>query len=235
MEKSKVFNKILLSSLAFGVSFGIGMLFGDGNIKKALAVGGIGGVSVFAGTVVTDKEPNTSSEKDNSIDELQKKQELKSVNDNLSATTEDVSQPKEQEKSIESSNIVEETPEISISLGEDESPQLETDLNESEEIVEEEPISKIKSPFESLDDIVEADPFSESESPVESLEEMPEMSMEEPISELESPEVDPFAESEPPAESLEEIPEAIVEEPFFELGAPAESLEEMPEAIAEEP
>ena len=100
MERSKVVNKILLSSLAFGVSFGIGMLFSDGNFKKALAVGGIGGVSVFAGTVITDKEQNESVEQENSINELQEKQERESANDNVQTPIENLAQPEEQINSI---------------------------------------------------------------------------------------------------------------------------------------
>ena len=50
MESAKVVNKILLSSLAFGATFGIGMLVKDDNIQKALiGTGAVGSMACVAG------------------------------------------------------------------------------------------------------------------------------------------------------------------------------------------
>ena len=73
MESAKVVNKILLSSVAFGVvSFGIGMLINSNQLNqlnKALTTGAIGGVASVAGALVTGSKKNIQEEQtDNSSD-----------------------------------------------------------------------------------------------------------------------------------------------------------------------
>ena len=59
MKSAKVVNKILLSSLAFGGSFCIGMLINDADIKQALATGAIGTTACVAGTFATGNNKET--------------------------------------------------------------------------------------------------------------------------------------------------------------------------------
>jgi hypothetical protein len=56
MESPKVINKVLLSSVAFGVSFGIGMLVSKADIKKALTTGAIAIPASLAGALVSERK-----------------------------------------------------------------------------------------------------------------------------------------------------------------------------------
>lgn len=56
MESPKVINKVLLSSVAFGVSFGIGMLISKADIKNALTTGALAATAGFAGTLVSERK-----------------------------------------------------------------------------------------------------------------------------------------------------------------------------------
>ncbi|MBE9166688.1 hypothetical protein IQ238_03790 [Pleurocapsales cyanobacterium LEGE 06147] len=56
MESPKVINKVLLSSVAFGVSFGIGMLVSEKDIKNALTTGALAATAGFAGALVSERK-----------------------------------------------------------------------------------------------------------------------------------------------------------------------------------
>jgi hypothetical protein len=63
MESPKVINKVLLSSVAFGVSFGIGMLVSENKIKNALTTGALAATAGFAGTLVSDAKHREAERK----------------------------------------------------------------------------------------------------------------------------------------------------------------------------
>ncbi len=68
MESAKVVNKILLSSLAFGATFGIGMLVKDNNIQKALmGTGAVGSMACVAGALVTNNKKDSHDNQDNEL------------------------------------------------------------------------------------------------------------------------------------------------------------------------
>nr|MDJ0594452.1 hypothetical protein [Pleurocapsa sp. MO_226.B13] len=72
MESAKVVNKILLSSLAFGATFGIGMLVKDDNIQKALmGTGAVGSMACVAGAIVTNNKKDSHNNQDNSLSDSQ--------------------------------------------------------------------------------------------------------------------------------------------------------------------
>ncbi len=66
MESPKVINKVLLSSVAFGVSFGIGMLVSQADFKnelKALTTGALAATAGFAGVLVSDAKHREAERK----------------------------------------------------------------------------------------------------------------------------------------------------------------------------
>ena len=69
MESAKIVNKILLSSLAFGVvTLGVGMLVKEDNLKKALmTTGAVGSMTCVAGALVTN---GRRSSEDSQVDNL---------------------------------------------------------------------------------------------------------------------------------------------------------------------
>ena len=74
MASSNVFNKILISSLAFGVSFGVGMLISDKNINQSLVTGGLAGTAGLIGASVARTKKEELPEGINSLEELKAKE-----------------------------------------------------------------------------------------------------------------------------------------------------------------
>ncbi|MGL6341102.1 MAG: hypothetical protein ACRC80_18430, partial [Waterburya sp.] len=73
MESAKIVNKILLSSLAFGATFGIGMLVTNNeNIKKALmGTGAAGSMACVTGALVANKKKDSQNYQDNDSSDIQ--------------------------------------------------------------------------------------------------------------------------------------------------------------------
>ena len=74
MESSKVINKIIVTSLAFGVSCGAGFLITEKNIQKSLLVGGLAGAAGLVGASVAGNKQEELPEGVNSLAELQEKE-----------------------------------------------------------------------------------------------------------------------------------------------------------------
>ncbi|MCC0177408.1 hypothetical protein I4641_10510, partial [Waterburya agarophytonicola K14] len=68
MESAKVVNKILLSYLALGATFGIGILVKDNNVQKALmGTGAAASMACVAGTLVNKSKKNSDNNDNNNL------------------------------------------------------------------------------------------------------------------------------------------------------------------------
>ena len=74
MESSKVINKVIVTSLAFGVSCGVGFLITEKNIQKSLLVGGLAGTAGLVGASVAGNKKEELPEGVNSLAELKEQE-----------------------------------------------------------------------------------------------------------------------------------------------------------------
>ncbi len=215
MKSSKVINKIILSSLAFGVSFGVGMFASKGNIATSLITGGVGGAAGFAGSSLV------ANKKDQLEDEVREEQFQESPNSN--ADPEEVVE--QFGTNLESDDLVDSAAEVGFPTQglESNHETLEIDnLAEEVAISEADPENALVNDQVDVAEQFLSDPFSEESEIGEEIESFAEVE-EELAPEVAALEEDPFSEESEIGEEIESFAE--VEE---ELAPEVAALEEDP-------